>query len=107
SVGVVQLPLTSAGACVVPRSCLGIHTELSHQTAAHIIPVEVSSDAELSHLEFVGPEDFARTTDGIVFWMVEVDDVIDVDSELAGENFRLQREILLTTVPGQPGKISK
>src|SRR5262249_58995187 len=107
SVGVVQLPLHSAGACVVSRSWLGIHTELSHQTAAHIIPVEVSSDAELSHLEFVGPEDFARTTDGIVFWMVEVDDVIDVDSELAGENFRLQGKILLPSVTAHPAQISK
>src|SRR5262249_17759817 len=81
--------------------------KLSHQSSSNVIPMKVSPDTELRHLDFIRPENLAGTTDGVGLWMVEVLNEIDVDPEFAGEHFAIEREVLLTAIAGQPCEIPK
>jgi len=49
--------------------------------------VEITADTELRYLDFIGPEDFARPADRIVFGMVEIIDVVDVALISGVKNF--------------------
>src|SRR6266853_2778244 len=69
--------------------------------------MKVAADAELRYLDFIGPEDFARPADSIVFRMVEIVDVVHVGTDFRCEKFCIHRRLFRARVAVQPGKVRK
>src|SRR5262249_15613900 len=89
--GIGKVPLSAAGAGIVPRSGLRIHSDLGHQPASYVLPVEVTAHAEHGELDLARPEDLARTGDGVVGRMSEVVVEAGVHPELEGEDGGVER----------------
>ncbi len=102
---VVQVPLPAAHASVVARRGHRVLAELRHQPRVHVIDQQVATHAKLFQLDFLRAEHLARSADGVVRRMVEVEVVVGVDANLRGEVLRAQRAILGARVAVQPGPV--
>src|SRR6202158_1994840 len=69
--------------------------------------MKVAADSELRYLDFIGPENFARPANSIVFGMVEIVDVVDIGSNFRGKKLRIHRRLFRPRVAVQPGKVRK
>src|SRR6266404_9757769 len=56
---------------------------------------------------FIGPENLARTADGIVFGMGEVVDVVNVSPDFRREEFGVERNLFGPRISIQPGKVGE
>src|SRR6266436_1942787 len=107
AVRIVQLPLTARWAGVITRRRLRIHTKLRHQPGAHVVVVKIAAYTELRHLHFVVPEDLARSTNRVVFRMIETVVVIHVGPDLWGKKLRGIRRVYGARIAVQPCEIGK
>jgi hypothetical protein len=82
-----------------------IHSKLRHQPGADVVVVEVTANAELFQLNFVGAKQLTRTAHGMICGMVEVRDIVGVGSDLWGKEFRVPKYIFCARVPVQPSPI--
>ena len=99
--------MATGGAWIVARLGLGIHPELGHQPAANIVEVKVAANPKLSKLEFIVAKDFARSPNRIVFRVVEVIRVVDVEPDLRGEELRSVWSVFGARVTGKPCEVRK
>ena len=70
-----KVPLATSSAAVIAGRRDGEHSTHGQDPAANVLPVEVAAEADLLHLDFVGAKDFSRTAKGIIFGVIEVDNV--------------------------------
>ena len=82
AIGVGEVPLAARRARVVARRHLGVHAELRHEAAAHVVVVEVAADAELLHLNLLVRPLSDDPVERVIVRMVEVVDVVHVDADL-------------------------
>ena len=87
AISIGKVPLSTRGAGVIARRGRGIHAKLRHQPAANVVVMKIAAHAELRHLDFIRPEYFARSADGVIFGMVEIVNVIDVCPEFRRKEF--------------------
>src|SRR5207244_3466594 len=106
-VSVVQPPLAASGTGVVARCHRRIHAELSHESAARVTVVEVTTNAELLDLDLAGATAFGRPDQCVVLRMVERPDVRDICAELTGERLRVEDGRLLTAIAVEPGEVAE
>src|SRR5262249_33718372 len=106
-VGVIQLPLTAGGAGIVARSRLRVHPELSHQSSANIVVVEVSADTNLRYLHLVRSEDFARSSDRVIRRMMKRIVIGGIESYFGGEDLRVDRRLFCAGITRQPCEVGK
>ena len=67
--------------------------------------VEVAADAELLQLNFVGTEEFAGAANGVIGRMIEIGDIVRVDTDFRSEEFRVPVNVFGAGVAVQPGPI--
>ena len=60
--------------------------------------MKVATNAQLRRLDFIGPENFARPADRIVFGVVEIVDVVNVGSDLWCKKLGIHRQLFCTCV---------
>src|SRR5579864_3659860 len=107
AIGIVKIPLAARGACVVARSGLRVHAKLGHQTGANIVKVKVTADAKLRYLDFVGTKYFTRAADSVVFWMIEIINVVNVGSDFWSKEAGGVGRVFCTGAAVQPREIGE
>ena len=85
AIGVARSHWPRAGLASLRGVIVRVHAELGHEPAADVVVVEVAADAQLLDLHLVGAAGLAGAVESVVLGMVEVVDVVRVDTELAGE----------------------
>src|SRR5579863_7720703 len=86
-VGAAEIPLAAPRAGVVPWSGDSEHSPQSQNPAANVLPVEVTAEADLFYLEFVGPENLGRAPERVILGMVETANEVSVKSDFQGKEF--------------------
>src|ERR1700690_1730283 len=94
----VKIPLSLGVTGVIAYGCGRVHAELSHESSANIVVVKIASEAKLLELNFVGTEQFARSTHRIIDWLVEVVVVGNVRTNLRRKELGVERHVLVTRV---------
>ena len=61
--------------------------------------MEVSAEADLLDLNFVGAKDLGRATYAVVFGVVEVIDIVRIKTNFRSEEFRIPNYVLVAGVP--------
>src|SRR5579872_4320215 len=103
----IEIPLSAGGAGVVARCRRRVHSKLCHQPGAYVRIMEVTANSHLRELNFIGTKDLTRSAYGVVLWMVEIVDVVDIDSHFGGEGFGVQWRLLGARIAGQPGEVAE
>src|ERR1700728_2382271 len=85
SIGIGKVPLASTIAGIVAWCGRGKLAEHREDPSPDIIEAEVAAEAQLLQLEFLGPKGLGRAAHGVVFGMVEVENVVDIGAELGRE----------------------
>jgi len=104
-VGGAHIPLTHSGTGIVAHRCGGKHSEQHQDPATHVAGVKVSADGQILQLNFTVAENFAGPTHGVVSRLIEIDPIERIRSEFSAEVLRIERTIVLTAVPVEPGPI--
>src|SRR5208337_4403059 len=86
-VRLVDKPLSLGVAGIIAHRCRGVHAKLSHESGANVVVVKIAPEPELLQLDFVGAKNFARPTDRVVDWFVEIVVVGDIGPDFRGEEF--------------------
>src|SRR5215469_11904183 len=69
--------------------------------------MKVSADAQMSEADFIGTKHFARTTDRVVFGVVEIVMVGYVDANLGREELGVKCRFFRSRIAVQPGPIGE
>src|SRR5579864_311454 len=88
-VSATEVPLANPEAGVIARCCSGKQPLHEQDSAAYVLPVEVTADAGLLDLDFAGTERFSRPDDGVISRLVEIFHVVRIKSNFRGEEFSI------------------
>jgi hypothetical protein len=69
--------------------------------------MEITTDSELGQLDFVRPKYLTRSADGVIFRMVEIDNVVHIGLYFRRKEFCIERRFLHTTVTVEPGPVGE
>src|SRR5262249_50643264 len=81
--------LSASWAGSVERRCHAEPSIHGQYAAADVLPMEVTSKADLLDLEFVRAKDLGRAAHGVVTRMIEAVDKMGVEADLRREEFRV------------------
>src|SRR5271170_2904127 len=97
---ILEIPLTDSARISRPiaRGRTGVVTRRrdreqaihEHNAAAHILPVEITADADVLYLKFTVAELLGGSSHGVVFWLVEVVNKVYVEANFGSEEGRVQ-----------------
>src|SRR3984893_13818926 len=92
---------------VISGCRLGVHAKLRHQPGTNIVIVKIASHTQLRHLYFARPEYFARPTDRVVSWIIEIVDVRDIGSDFRCEELAVKRRLFRARIAIEPGPVGE
>src|SRR5262249_15770815 len=86
-VGTTQVPLTASKTGIITRRGDTEHSSHGQDSCVDVLPIEVSPEADLLDLNFVGAKHLGRAAYGAVSGVVQVHDVVSIKTNFRSKEF--------------------
>src|SRR5215472_5808982 len=100
-----EIPLPAPRAGIVAWRGDTEHPIHGEDSCADIVPVEVTAEANLLYLEFVGAKSLGRPPKAVVFRIIEAADVMRIKAYFRGEELRVPHHVLVARIAVEPGPV--